>query len=116
MGHPSLAQWRGRAPAGGAQLLEVNEASTLGSWEGPGNVLTWGMFSVYFGKLAKVRYICIIFLKNESPNSRIAGRLRMRKVGGDMWMASAVTLAPDMRQGHMILSHAPPSRPLPSHL
>lgn len=40
----------------------------------------------------------------------------MRKVGGDMWMESAVTLAPDMRQGHMILSHAPPSRALPSHL
>ena len=40
----------------------------------------------------------------------------MRKVGGDMWMASAVTLAPDMQQGHMILSHAPPSRPLPSYL
>ena len=75
-----------------------------------------GMFSVYFGKLAKVRYICIIFLKNESPNSRIAGRLRMRKVGGDMQMASAVTLAPDMLQGHMILSRAPPSSPLPSHL
>ena len=38
----------------------------------------------------------------------------MRKVGGDMQMASAVTLAPDILQGRMILSRAPPSRPLPS--
>jgi len=41
-------------------------------------------FQYIFGKLAKVRYICIIFLKSESPNSRIARRLMMRKVGGDM--------------------------------
>lgn len=59
-----------------------------------------GMFSVYFVKLAKVRYICILFQKiNESPNHRIAGRLRTRREGEDMGIAPAITLAPDMLQG-----------------